>query len=132
MITSCSPTATEPAPTAGVPGTPTGDQPAPPPESPHPSALVGTWRGAVTTFLPSTVQTTTWRFDADGACLETFLTVTDGIENSADRPCSWTADATRITVSYAGVGGPVIFSMQYRFPSPNVLRLDADEFGRVS
>jgi hypothetical protein len=131
VITSCSPTATEPAPTAGVPRTPGGGQPAPPP-SPHPSILVGTWRGVVTSFLPNTVQTITWRFDADGACLETFLTITDGIENSSDRPCTWTADATRITVSYAGVGGPVTFSMQYSLPSLNVLRLDADEFGRVS
>jgi hypothetical protein len=131
-MTACGPTATEPMPTAGVPWAPGSDNPAPAPVSPHPPALVGTWRGVITTFLPSTVQTITWRFDADGACLESFLTITDGIENAADRPCTWTADATRITVSYAGVGGPVTFSMQYSFPSSNVLRLDADEFGRVS
>ena len=131
-MTACGPTATEPMPTAGVPRAPGSDNPAPAPVSPHPPALVGTWRGVITTFLPSTVQTITWRFDADGACLESFLTITDGIENAADRPCTWTADATRITVSYAGVGGLVTFSMHYSFPSSNVLRLDADEFGRVS
>jgi len=116
VITACSPTATEPMPTGGVPRTPGGgDNPTAPPASPNPPALVGRWRGVITTFLPNTVQTITWRFDADGTCLQSFLTITDGIENAADRPCTWTADATRITVSYAGAGGPVTFSMQYSF-----------------
>ena len=130
MMPACGPTPIEPAPTAGVPHTP-GDGSQPPPESPNPSPLLGTWRGVVTGFLPGTVQTVTWRFDPDGACLETFLSITDGIENTSDRPCTWTASSSTVTVTYAGVGGPVTFSMQYSFPSQNVLRLDADEFGRV-
>lgn len=81
-------------------------------------------------FLPSTIQTTTWRFDADGLCLESFLTITDGIQSESDRPCSWTATASSVSVSYAGAGGTVIFTMQYSFPSVDVLRLDADEFSR--
>jgi hypothetical protein len=81
--------------------------------------------------MPNTVQTITWRFDPDGACLESFLSITDGIENSSDRPCTWTATSTTITVSYAGVGMAVTFDLQYSFPSPDVLRLDADEFSRV-
>jgi hypothetical protein len=56
----------------------------------------------------------------------------DGIENASDRPCTWTATSNTVTVTYAGVSGAVTFTMQYSFPSPDVLRLDADEFGRVS
>jgi hypothetical protein len=81
--------------------------------------------------MPNTVQTITWRFDPDGACLESFLSITEGIENSSDRPCTWTATPTTITVSYAGVGMAVTFDLQYTFPSPDVLRLDSDEFSRV-
>ncbi len=133
LIPACGPTPIEPEPTAAVPRPPAGGgEPMQPPESPNPSALVGSWRGVVTTFLPNTVQTTTWRFDPDGACLESFLTITDGIENSSDRPCTWTATSSTVTVTYAGAGGAVTFTMQYGFPSPDVLRLDADEFGRVS
>lgn len=109
MIGGCRPTPTEPAPTAGVPLPPAGGG-----------------------GSPSTLQTVTWRFDADGACLETFLTITDGIQNQMDRLCTWTADVTRVTVTYAGVGGPVTFSLQYSFPAPDVLRLDSDEFSRVA
>ena len=130
MTGACRPTPTEPAPTAGVPLPPgQGGPPAPP--TPATTPLLGTWRGVITAFLPSTVQTVTWRFDADGACLETFLTITDGIQNESDRPCTWSADATTVTVTYAGAGGPVTFSMQYSFPAPDVLRLDADQFSRV-
>jgi hypothetical protein len=127
----CGPTSIEPNPTAGVPLPPGGGTQPPPSESPQPSALIGSWRGVVTGFLPSTVQTITWRFDPDGACLESFLSITDGIQNSSDRPCTWTASSTTITVTYAGVGTPVTFSLQYSFPRPDVLRLDADEFSRV-
>jgi hypothetical protein len=128
----CRPTPTEPAPTAGVPLPPAGGGPPSPPPVPAASPLLGTWRGVITALLPSTVQTVTWRFDADGACLETFLTITDGVQNQMDRLCTWTAGATTITVTYAGVGGPVTFSMQYGFPAPDVLRLDTDEFSRVA
>jgi len=133
VIAGCRPTPTEPAPTAGVPLPPAGGGGSPStPPTPAASPLLGTWRGVITTFLPSTVQTVTWRFDADGACLETFLTITDGIQSQMDRPCTWTADATTVTVTYTGVGGPVTFPMQYGFPAPDVLRLDSDEFSRVA
>ena len=69
--------------------------------------------------------------DPDGACLETFLSITDGIENTSDRQCTWTASSSTVTVTYAGVGGPFTFSMQYSFPEPERAPADADEFGRV-
>ena len=132
VIAACRPTPTEPAPTAGTPlAPPGGGAPAPQP-APSLSPLLGTWRGVNTAFLPSTIQTTTWRFDADGACLESFLTITDGLQSESDRPCSWTADATTVTVTYAGPVGLVTFTLQYSFPTADVLRLDADEFSRVA
>jgi hypothetical protein len=133
VIAGCRPTPTEPAPTAGVPLPPAGGGGSPSiPPAPAAAPLVGAWRGVITTFLPATVQTVTWRFDADGACLETFLTITDGIQNQMDRLCTWRADATTVTVTYTGVSGPVTFSMHYSFPAPDVLRLDSDEFSRVA
>jgi hypothetical protein len=131
LVPACGGTPIEPNPTAGLPlPAGGGDQP-PPPASTHPLALIGSWRGVVTGLMPSTVQTITWRFDPDGACLESFLSITDGIENSSDRPCTWTATSTTITVSYAGVGMAITFDLHYSFPSPDVLRLDSDEFSRV-
>ncbi len=132
VIEACRPTPTEPAPTAGVPLAPPSGGAPPPQPAPALSPLLGAWRGVNTAFLPSTVQTTTWRFDADGACLETFLTITDGLQTESDRPCTWSADATTLTVTYAGPGGAVIFTLHYSFPSSDVLRLDADEFSRVA
>jgi hypothetical protein len=111
---------------------PPGQSGPPAPPAPAITPLFGTWRGVITAFFPGTVQTVTWRFDADGACLETFLTITDGFQNESDRPCTWSADASTVTVTYAGAGGLVTFSMQYSFPAPDVLRLDADEFSRVA
>ena len=131
-MAACRPTPTEPSPTAGVPLAPPGNGAPPPQPGPTLSPLIGTWRGVNTAFLPSTIQTTTWRFDADGLCLESFLTITDGIQSESDRPCSWTATASSVTMSYAGAGGTVSFTMQYSFPSVDVLRLDADVFSRVT
>jgi hypothetical protein len=128
----CRPTPTEPAPTAGVPLAPPGTGAPPPQPVAGLSPLLGTWRGVNTAFLPDIVQTTTWRFDADGACLETFLTITDGNQSESDRPCTWTGGASTVTVTYAGAGGLVTFTMQYSFPSRDVLRLDGDEFSRVT
>lgn len=130
-MTGCGSTPVEPAPTAGVPSPSGGGSQPPPVEAPQPSAVVGTWRGEVSGFLPNTVQTVTWRFDPDGACLQTFLSISDGIENSNDRPCTWAASSTTVIVTYAGVGTGVTFSLHYSFPSPDVLRLDAAEFARV-
>jgi hypothetical protein len=131
LIAACSPQPTEPAGSVGVPR-PGGGQPGGTPPPPQPSLLLGTWRSVTTVFLPNTIQTTTWRFAAEGLCQETFLTITDGAQLTTDRACTYEADATNVTVTYAGPTGPVTFTMRYSFPTPNVLRLDADEFDRVA
>ncbi|HEX5386903.1 MAG TPA: hypothetical protein VFW66_09405 [Gemmatimonadales bacterium] len=85
-----------------------------------------------TAFLPDAIQTVTWRFGADGACLQTFLTITGGVQLMDERPCTFVFDAATVTVTYAGATQPVTFSLPYSFPAPEVLRLGDDEFSRVS
>jgi hypothetical protein len=131
VIAACAPSPTAPDTTPGpTPPSGGGTQPSPPPAT-APSPLIGTWRGVTTVFAP-TIQTVTWRFSGDGTCLQTFVTITDtGLQYTTDRPCTWTADRATVTVTYAGVAGPVVFNMSYSFPDQNRLRLDADEFDRV-
>ncbi|HET7599206.1 MAG TPA: hypothetical protein VFK09_02885 [Gemmatimonadales bacterium] len=118
------PVAPGPTPPSGAGETPTE------PARPSVSPLVGTWRGVVTAFLP-TIQTVTWRFGADGVCLQSFLTIDNGVEFTSDRPCTWVADRSTVTVTYAGAAGPVTFTMDYSFPAEDALRLGQDEFSRV-
>jgi hypothetical protein len=93
---------------------------------------VGTWRGFNLAFLPSHIQTTTWRFGADGSCLQTFLTIADGAQLTSDRPCTYAAGPTTITVTYAGATGPVTFTLHYEFPTPDLLMLDDNQYERVA
>ncbi|HEU4587906.1 MAG TPA: hypothetical protein VFS11_04620 [Gemmatimonadales bacterium] len=138
LILACSPQPTEP--TAPGPPPPGGNgsgatAPTPPPST-APSPLIGSWRGVITAFAP-TIQTVTWRFSGDGTCLQTFVTITSdgmggGTQFTSDRPCVWTADASQVTITYAGGAGPVVTTLPFSFPAANVLRLGADEFDRVA
>jgi hypothetical protein len=119
-----------------APGLPLPPAPDPDPDQPTPpgaSPLIGTWRGVNTGFLPSHIQSLTWRFSPDGSCSQVFLTIANGVELTETRACSWVADnqAGTVTVTRMGATGPVSFTLQYSFPSPNVLRLDRDEYSRV-
>ena len=97
------------------------------------SPLIGTWRGVNTGVLPSHIQSLTWRFSPDGSCSQVFLTIANGVELTETRGCTWVADnqAGTVTVTRMGATEPVSFSLQYSFPSPDVLRLDRDEYSRV-
>lgn len=128
-VTPAAPAGPGTAPVAGPPPPTPAPEPTPPPAS---SPLIGTWRAVNLAFLPSHIQTTTWRFQADGACLQTFVTIADGVQLVSDRPCTWIADATTITVTRAGATRPVSFVLHYSFPEPDRLRLDDDEFERVA
>ncbi len=123
----------EPQITPGLPLPPAAEPDAPTPEQPGASPLIGSWRGVVTTFLPSHIQTVTWRFSPDGSCSQTFLTIADGVELTETRACQWTADPRRatLTVTRMGATAPVTFTLRYSFPSTDVLRLDRDEYSRV-
>jgi hypothetical protein len=123
----------EPVITPGLPLPPAADPEPDQPQPPGASPLIGTWRGANTAFLPSHIQTLTWRFSPDGSCSQIFLTIADGVELTETRPCSWVADsrAATVTVTRIGATQPVTFTLRYRFPSADVLRLDRDEYSRV-
>lgn len=139
LIAGCSPHATEPDTTPGLPP-PRGGSSGPVPTAPTtaPSPLIGTWRGVITVFAP-TIQTVTWRFSGDGTCLQTIVTITrdntmmgTGTQITSERPCTWTADGAQVTITFAGGAGPVVFTFPYSFPDQNRLRLGADEFDRVA
>jgi hypothetical protein len=123
----------EPHLTPGLPLPPPSEPQPDTPEPPDASPLIGSWRGANTAFLPSHIQTLTWRFSPDGSCSQTFLTIADGIELSETRACEWMADsrAATVTVTRMGATQPVSFTLRYSFPSADVLRLDSDEYSRV-
>ncbi len=139
LIAACAPQPTEsneppgPPPPAAGGGAP--PPPAPSPPTTTPSPLLGSWRGVITVFSP-TMQTVTWRFSGDGTCLQTFVTITSdgmggGTQLTSERPCTWTASSSQVTVTYAGGAGPVVTTLPYSFPAQNVLRLGNDEFDRV-
>ncbi|MGH7629812.1 MAG: hypothetical protein ACREOF_10610 [Gemmatimonadales bacterium] len=132
-LIACGPEPTEPYLTPGLPLPPASDPDPTLPDQPSASPLIGSWRGVVTAFLPSHVQTVTWRFSPDGSCSQTFLTIADGIELTETRACTWTTDARAATVTVTRMGAttPVTFTLRYSFPSADVLRLDGDEFSRV-
>lgn len=133
VLSACAEPLTDPVLTPGLPlPPPAGPEPANP-EPAAPSPLVGSWRGVNTAFLPSHIQTVTWRFSPDGSCSQTFLTVADGVELTEARACTWQADAgaATLTVTRMGATQPVTFTLRYSFPSADVLRLDRDEYSRV-
>lgn len=132
-LTACGGEPIEPRITPGLPLPPAAEPEPPAPEQPGASPLIGSWRGVNTAFLPSHIQTVTWRFSPDGSCSQTFVTIADGIELTETRACTWTADARAATVTVTRMGAttPVTFTLRYSFPSADVLRLDRDEYSRV-
>ncbi|HET8623823.1 MAG TPA: hypothetical protein VFM14_09700 [Gemmatimonadales bacterium] len=124
---------TDPVITPGLPLPPISE---PDPDQPPPadaSPLIGSWRGVNTAFLPSHIQTVTWRFSPDGSCSQIFLTIADGVELTETRACTWIADSQAgiVTITRTGATQPVSFTLRYSFPSADVLRLDRDEYSRV-
>ena len=119
--------------TPGLPLPPPSEPEPPAPEPAGASPLIGTWRGVNTVFMPSHIQSVTWRFSPDGSCSQLFLTIADGVELTETRACEWVADsqAATVTVTRMGATQPVTFTLRYSFPSANVLRLDRDEYSRV-
>ena len=117
-----------------TPGLPLPPPSAPDPDPPTgPSPLLGTWRGVNTVFLPTHIQSLTWRFSADGSCSQTFLTIADGVELTEVRACSWIENrqAATVTITRMGATAPVTFTLRYSLPSADILRLERDEYSRV-
>jgi hypothetical protein len=89
----------------------------------------------ITVFAP-TIQTVTWHFSGDGSCLQTFVTITSdgmgtGTQITSERLCTWMADGSQVTITFAGGAGPVTITLPFSFSALNRLRLGSDEFDRV-
>lgn len=71
-------------------------------------ALVGTWQTVIVIALDVDLQrwTTTWRFDADGACHFTreVLSIAEGVPRTVERRCAWTVTGATILATFADNG----------------------------
>ena len=98
-------------------------------------ALVGTWRNVTVVEVPGDIQTwtTTWRFAADGICLQTAETVSaaETVPRVTERACEFTVASDQVAITYAG-GGTVTFDFFFAAFSPDRLVLDGFEYERLS
>ncbi len=99
------------------------------------ATLVGSWQAVTVVDVPGDIQTwtTTWRFDADGTCLQTVVTesLAEGIPRTTTRTCAWTANDTQVTISFTG-GGTLAFEFSFAGLSPDRLILDGFEYQRLA
>jgi hypothetical protein len=97
------------------------------------ASLVGVWRSVVVIEVPGDLQTwtTTWRFDADGACRQTVITesLAEGFPRTTERACTWAATGGEVTISFVG-GGTLTFDFSFAGFSPDRLVLDGFEYQR--
>jgi len=97
--------------------------------------LAGMWRTVVVVEVPGDIQTwtTTWRFDPDGACLQTVETesLAEGVSRTTERPCTFVAGDFEVTITFTGAG---TLEFEYSFAdfSPDRLILDGFEYERVA
>ncbi len=100
------------------------------------SALVGSWQRTSILQLADDVQrtTTTWRFDAGGACGETVetLDLVEDIPRTETHACSYRVDATEVVITFAGATADVRFTIQFDGFSPQRLVLDGLLFDRIA
>jgi hypothetical protein len=97
--------------------------------------LVGTWRTVIVVEVPGDIQTwtTTWRFDADGDCLQTVETesLAEGFPRVTERPCTFLVGDFEITVAFTG-GATLEFEYSFADFSPDRLILDGFEYDRLA
>lgn len=82
-------------------------------------ALVGSWQVVIVVAVEADVQrwTTTWRFDADGACRfrREVFSIAEGVPRLLERPCTWTVSGSTIRVTYTDTAEP--YSLPWSFAS---------------
>lgn len=115
------------------PGRPDGGTGTSGDESPT-ERLVGTWRYETLVEVPGDIQawSTTWRFDPDGACLQTVVTqsLAEGFPRTSERPCTFVARDFAVTIAFTGAG-TVDFEYTFADFSPDRLVLDGLEYQRI-
>ena len=97
--------------------------------------LTGTWRTVVVVSVPGDIQTwtTIWRFEPDGACLQTVETesLAEGFPRITERPCTFVARDFDVSISFIG-GGTLVFEYSFADFSPDRLILDGFEYQRLA
>jgi hypothetical protein len=97
--------------------------------------LVGTWRTVVVVEVPGDIQTwtTTWRFEPDGACLQTVEreSLAEGFPRITERPCTFVAGDVEVTVGFTD-GGTLVLECSFADFSPDRLILDGFEYERLA
>jgi hypothetical protein len=98
------------------------------------ASLVGSWRSVTVIEVPGDIQTwtTTWRFDASGACHQTVVTesLAEGFPRTTERSCIWTVNDGQVLISFVG-GGTLGFAFSFAGLSPDRLLLDGFEYQRL-
>jgi hypothetical protein len=99
-------------------------------------ALVGSWQRTSILQLVDDLRrnTTTWRFDADGACEETVetLDLIEDIPRTETHACTYRVDATDVVITFTGATADVRFTIQFDGFSPQRLVLDGLLFDRIA
>jgi hypothetical protein len=97
--------------------------------------LAGVWRTRVMIEVPGDIQawTTTWRFEADGACLQTVETISlaEGFPRITERRCTFVAEDFDVAITFAS-GGTLVFEYSFADFSPDRLILDGYEYQRLT
>ncbi len=97
--------------------------------------VVGTWRNVVIVEVPGDLQTwtTTWRFEADGTCVQTVETesLAEGFPRITQRACTFVPGDFEITISFEG-GSPQVLDYSFVAFSTDRLILDGFEYERLA
>ena len=100
-----------------------------------PSPLLGDWQTVVLIQVSGDLQrwTTTWRFDAGGACRQTSVTesLAEGIPRTSERTCTYLTGESSVAITYAD-GAMVAFDFSFAGFSPDRLVLDGNEYKRLA
>lgn len=97
--------------------------------------VVGTWRNVVVVEVPGDLRTwtTTWRFEADGTCLQTVETesLSEGFPRISERGCTYVPGDFEITITFEGAG-PLVLEYSFAAFSTDRLILDGFEYERLA
>jgi len=99
------------------------------------ASLAGVWLNTVLIEVPGDMQTwtTTWEFDADGACRQTVVveSLAEGFPRTTVRACTFSVSGGTVTIAFTGAG-TLTFAFSFAGFSPDRLVLDGFEYQRQS
>ncbi len=99
-------------------------------------SVTGRWQVVLVIDVPGDIQTwtTTWRFDASGAChlTKTSLSLVEGFPRTTERDCRFTLGGGSVEVTWSDNGA--VDDLPYSFAgfSPDRLVLQGIEYHRIA